>query len=92
MGARLPTKAKVSAPGGLHDEARCVLEDAVVGDERGPESDGRGGDPSVGIVLTLAECVAGSLAGDAGKGGGFSLHAGVAAEAHESQKLGRLCR
>jgi len=30
--------------------------------------------------------------GDAGKVGGFSLHAGVAAEAHESQKLERLCR
>lgn len=29
---------------------------------------------------------------DAGKVGGFSLHAGVAAEAHESQKLERLCR
>ncbi|MCA3325291.1 MAG: transposase [Roseomonas sp.] len=27
-----------------------------------------------------------------GKVGGFSLHAGVAAEAHESQKLERLCR
>ena len=30
--------------------------------------------------------------GDAGKVGGFSLHAGVAAEAHERQKLERLCR
>ena len=29
--------------------------------------------------------------GDADKVGGFSLHAGVAAEAHESQKLERLC-
>jgi len=34
----------------------------------------------------------GSTEGDAGKFGGFSLHAGVAAEAHESQKLERLCR
>jgi len=34
----------------------------------------------------------GSTEGDAGKVGGFSLHAGVAAEAHESQKLERLCR
>jgi len=30
--------------------------------------------------------------GDAGKVGGFSLHAAVAAEAHEGQKLERLCR
>ena len=30
--------------------------------------------------------------GDAGQVGGFSLHAGVAAEAHESHKLERLCR
>ena len=29
---------------------------------------------------------------DAGKVGGFSLHAGVTAEAHESEKLERLCR
>jgi len=34
----------------------------------------------------------GSPEGDAGKVGGFSLHAGVAAEAHERQKLERLCR
>ncbi|MDP2183912.1 MAG: transposase [Pseudolabrys sp.] len=33
-----------------------------------------------------------ALQGDAGQVGGFSLHAGVAAEAHESQKLERLCR
>ncbi|MEI7100135.1 transposase, partial [Klebsiella pneumoniae] len=33
-----------------------------------------------------------SLEGDAGKVGGFSLHAGVAAEAHESHKLEKLCR
>ena len=32
------------------------------------------------------------LQGGAGQIGGFSLHAGVAAEAHESQKLERLCR
>jgi hypothetical protein len=30
--------------------------------------------------------------GDAGQVGGFSLHAGVAAQAHESRKLERLCR
>ncbi|HAY3456806.1 TPA: IS91 family transposase, partial [Escherichia coli] len=30
--------------------------------------------------------------GEAGKVGGFSLHAGVAAEAHESHKLEKLCR
>jgi hypothetical protein len=34
----------------------------------------------------------GPLEGGAGKVGGFSLHAGVAAEAHECQKLERLCR
>ena len=34
----------------------------------------------------------GPLEGGAGQVGGFSLHAGVAAEAHESQKLERLCR
>ena len=33
-----------------------------------------------------------SLEGAAGQVGGFSLHAGVAAEAHESHKLERLCR
>jgi hypothetical protein len=33
-----------------------------------------------------------SLAGDAGQVGGFSLHAGVAAQAHERDKLERLCR
>ena len=33
----------------------------------------------------------GSPEGDAGKVGGFSLHAGVAAEVHEGQKLERLC-
>src|SRR5690606_20656343 len=30
--------------------------------------------------------------GDAGKAGGFSLHAGVAAQAHERDKLEKLCR
>ena len=34
----------------------------------------------------------GSPEGDAGKVGGFSLHTGVAAEAHEGQKLERLYR
>lgn len=34
----------------------------------------------------------GSLEGGAGQVGGFSLHAGVAAEAHESEKLETLCR
>jgi len=45
-------------------------------------------------VATLQTILAdnGSLEGDAGKVGGFSLHAGVAAEAHESQKLERLWR
>jgi hypothetical protein len=35
---------------------------------------------------------AGPIEGDAGKVGGFSLHADVAADAHESAKLERLCR
>ncbi|HRF55265.1 MAG TPA: transposase [Aquimonas sp.] len=35
---------------------------------------------------------AGPLEGDAGMVGGFSLHAGVAAEEHESHKLEKLCR
>ena len=35
---------------------------------------------------------AGSLDGDAGRVGGFSLHAGVAAQAHERAKLEKLCR
>ncbi len=34
----------------------------------------------------------GPLEGGAGQVGGFSLHAGVAAEAHESHKLEKLCR
>jgi len=34
----------------------------------------------------------GSPEGDAGKVSGFSLHAGVSAEANEGQKLERLCR
>lgn len=33
-----------------------------------------------------------ALEGEAGKVGGFSLHAGVATDAHESQKFERLCR
>ena len=44
------------------------------------------------VTLQTLSGDAGSLDGDGGKVGGFSLHAGVAAEAHESQKLERLCR
>lgn len=44
------------------------------------------------ITLQTLPGDAGPLEGDAGSVGGFSLHAGVAAEAHESQKLERLCR
>jgi hypothetical protein len=43
----------------------------------------------------IATCRGGDaapLGGEADKVGAFSLHAGVAAEAHESQKLERLCR
>ena len=44
------------------------------------------------VTLQTLPGDAGSLEGDAGKVGGFSLHAGVAGEAHESQKLEKLCR
>ena len=44
------------------------------------------------VTLQTLPGDAGLLEGDAGKVGGFSLHAGVAAEAHESEKLERLCR
>ena len=44
------------------------------------------------VTLQTLPGDAGPLEGDAGKVGGFSLHVGVAAEAHESQKLERLCR
>jgi hypothetical protein len=50
---------------------------------RGTESDD---------AANVARRDAGSNDGDAGKVGGFSLHAGVAAEAHESGKLEKLCR
>nr|WP_252361447.1 transposase [Pseudomonas asiatica] len=44
------------------------------------------------VTLQTLPGDAGSLEGEAGKVGGFSLHAGVAAEAHESHKLEKLCR
>jgi hypothetical protein len=44
------------------------------------------------VTLQTLPGDADSLEGERGKVGGFSLHAGVAAEAHESQKLERLCR
>jgi hypothetical protein len=44
------------------------------------------------VTLQTLPGEAGLLEGGAGKVGGFSLHAGVAAEAHESHKLERLCR
>ena len=44
------------------------------------------------VTLQTLPGDAGPLVGDAGKVGGFSLHAGIAAQAHESQKLERLCR
>lgn len=44
------------------------------------------------VTLQTLPGDAGPLESDAGKVGGFSLHAGMAAEAHESQKLERLCR
>jgi len=42
--------------------------------------------------MTLWSTDNGLLEGDADKVGGFSLHAGVAAEAHQGRKLERLCR
>ena len=44
------------------------------------------------VTLQTLPGDAGPLEGDAGKVGGFSLHAGIAAQAHESPKLERLCR
>lgn len=44
------------------------------------------------VTLQTLPGDAGLLEGDAGNVGGFSLNAGVAAEAHESQKLEKLCR
>jgi len=44
------------------------------------------------MTLQTIPADADELEGDAGKVGGFSLHAGVAADAHERQKLERLCR
>lgn len=44
------------------------------------------------VTLQTLPGDAGSLEGEAGKVGGFSLHAGVAAEAHESHKREKLCR
>ncbi len=44
------------------------------------------------ITLQTLPGDAGPLQGGAGQIGGFSLHAGVAAEAHESHKLEKLCR
>lgn len=44
------------------------------------------------ITLQTLPGDTGSHEGDAGKVGGFSLHAGVAAEAYKSHKLEKLCR
>ncbi len=44
------------------------------------------------VTLQTLPGDAGPLEGGAGQVGGFSLHAGVAAEAHESEKLEKLCR
>lgn len=42
------------------------------------------------VTLQTLPGDAGSLEGEAGKVGGFSLHAGIAAEEHESHKLEKL--
>ena len=39
----------------LELEPGRALEDPVVGDERDPETERRGRDPAVGVVLALAE-------------------------------------
>jgi hypothetical protein len=44
------------------------------------------------VTLQTLPGNASPLEGEAGMVGGFSLHAGVAAEAHERQKLEKLCR
>ena len=53
-----------SSPCGLEYETRSALEDAVVRYERDAEPDGRGGDPTVCVMFTLTEGVAGTLAGN----------------------------
>ena len=54
-----------------------MLEDAVVGHQRDAKSQRGGRDPAVGVVLSLAERVAGSLAGDAERDVGGEVGAGV---------------
>jgi hypothetical protein len=54
-------------------------------------SDHAGGEEAMD-VLQMLPADADALQGDAGQLGGFSLHAGVAAQAHEGDKLERLCR
>lgn len=44
------------------------------------------------VTLQTLSGDAGPLEGEAGKIGGFSLHAGLAAEAQESHELEKLCR
>ena len=44
--------------GGLKAEAGYASEDAVVGDEWQAEAHRRGGDPAIGVVLTLSQSVA----------------------------------
>jgi hypothetical protein len=48
--------------------------------------------PHAGRKVATLPAAADAVHGDAGQVGGFSLHAGVVAQAHESQKLERLCR
>lgn len=48
--------------------------------------------PTFGTLQTLPDCDDDPLASTVGKVAGFSMHAGVAARAHERDKLERLCR
>jgi hypothetical protein len=63
---------------GLERQTRDVPEDRVVGDQGDAETDGGRGDPSVGVVLTLAQGVPGSLAsGSQLRVGEYELRAAV---------------
>jgi hypothetical protein len=53
----------------LQHEARRILEDPIVR-ERDAETDGGGGDPTIGVVISLSQGMTGALAIDAELGVG----------------------